>query len=102
MYTHKHNQNSPTKIKYNRLTWQTKETKNDIHQLRTKITKAQSGKKKSKARCQLGNKARKTKLTNIVRKRKERKKRKNGIANLNRGRQRFIYNRDLTARGKEK
>ena len=28
-YTHKHtqNQNSPTKIKYNRLTWQTKEIK---------------------------------------------------------------------------
>ena len=48
MYTHKHNQNSPTKIKYNRLTWQTKETKNDIHQLRTKITNAQSGKKKVK------------------------------------------------------
>ena len=44
MYTHKHNQNSPTKIKYNRLTQQTKETKNDIHQLRTKLTKAQNGK----------------------------------------------------------
>ena len=29
----KQNQNSPTKIKYNRLTWQRKETKNDIHQL---------------------------------------------------------------------
>ena len=44
MYAHKHNQNSTTKIKYNRLTEQTKETKNDIHQLRTKLTKAQSGK----------------------------------------------------------
>ena len=29
-YTHKQNRNSPTKIKYNRLTWQTKETKNYI------------------------------------------------------------------------
>jgi len=47
-------------------------------------------------------KQQKDKSTNIVRKKKERKKRKNGIANLNRGRQRFIYNRDLTARGKEK
>ena len=38
--------NSPTKIKYNRLTQQTKETKNDIHQLRTKLTtKAQTGKR---------------------------------------------------------
>ena len=43
-YTHKQNQDSPTKIKYNRLTQQTKETKNDIHQLRTKLTKAQNGK----------------------------------------------------------
>ena len=41
---------------------------------------------KTKARCQLGNKARKAKLTNIVRKMKERKKRKNEIAKLNRGR----------------
>ena len=27
VYTHKQNQNSPTKIKYNRFTWQKKETK---------------------------------------------------------------------------
>ena len=40
IYTHKQSQNSPTKIKYNRLTLQTKETKNDIHQLRTKLTEA--------------------------------------------------------------
>ena len=30
IYTHKQNQNSPIKIKYNRLTWRTKETKNYI------------------------------------------------------------------------
>ena len=44
IYTHK--QNSPTKIKYSRLTWQTKEIKNYIYQLRTKLTKAQTGGKK--------------------------------------------------------
>ena len=32
------------KIKYSRLTWQTKEIKNYIYQLRTKLTKAQTGK----------------------------------------------------------
>ena len=42
------NQNSPTKIKYNRLPWWTKETKNYIYQLRTKLTKAQTGEKKKK------------------------------------------------------
>ena len=34
IYTHKQNQKSPTKIKYNRLTWQTKETRNYIYQNR--------------------------------------------------------------------
>ena len=43
-YTQKQSQNSPTKTKCNRLTQQTKETKNDIHQLRTKLTKAQTEK----------------------------------------------------------
>ena len=42
--THKQNQNSPRKIKYNRLIQQTKETKNCIYQLRTKLTKVQTGK----------------------------------------------------------
>ena len=42
--THEQSQNNPTKIKYNRLTWQTKDTKNYICQLRTKLTKAQTGK----------------------------------------------------------
>ena len=51
--------------------------KNYICQLRTKLTKAQTKKKKKKtrARCQLGNKAMKIKLTNMLRG-KERKKRK--------------------------
>ena len=44
MYTHKQSQNSPTKIKYSKLTWRTKEIKNYIYQLRTKLTKAQAGK----------------------------------------------------------
>ena len=43
-YTHEQSQNSPTKIKYNILTWQTKEIKNYIYQLRTKLTNAQAGK----------------------------------------------------------
>ena len=48
-YTHIHihpeqNQNSSANIKYNRLTQRTKETKNYIYQLRTKLTKAQTGK----------------------------------------------------------
>ena len=44
IYTHEQSQNSPTKIKYSTLTWQTKEIKNYIYQLRTKLTKAQAGK----------------------------------------------------------
>ena len=44
IYTHKQSQNSPIKTKYSRLTWQTKEIKNYIYQLRTKLTKAQTGK----------------------------------------------------------
>jgi len=52
----------------------TKETKNYIYHLRTKLTKAQTG-KQTKAKCQLGNKAMKIKLTNTL-KVKERKKRR--------------------------
>ena len=44
IYTHEQCQNSPTKIKYNRLTQQRKEIKNYVYQLRTKLTKAQTGK----------------------------------------------------------
>ena len=44
IYTHEQSQNSPTKIKQNRLTWQIKEIKIYIYQLRTKLTKAQTGK----------------------------------------------------------
>ena len=42
--THEQSQNSPTKIKSSRLTRQTKEIKNYINQLRTKLTKVQTGK----------------------------------------------------------
>ena len=44
LYTHEQSQTSPTEIKYNRLIWWTKEIKNFIYQLRTKLTKAQTGK----------------------------------------------------------
>ena len=40
-HTHKQNANSPAKIKFSRLTWRTKETKNFIYQNKTK---AQTGK----------------------------------------------------------
>jgi len=48
-YTHIHihhnqSQNNPTKIKYSRLAWQTKEIKNYIYHLRMKLTKTQTGK----------------------------------------------------------
>ena len=67
--------------KYSRLIRQTKEIKNYIYQLRTKLTKAQTGKKKNKkqVRCQVGNKAMKTKLTNMLRG----KERKNRYTELN-------------------
>ena len=44
IYTHKQSQNSPTIIKYSRLTWWAKETKNYIYQLRLKLPKSQTGK----------------------------------------------------------
>ena len=94
MSTHKQSQNRPTKVKYTRLTRQTKETKNYIYQVRTELTKAQTG-KQTKAKCQVGNKATKTKLTNMLRG-KDRKKRKTRYAKLNGSRL-----KRLTARGKE-
>ena len=44
IYIYKQNQNSPPKIKSHWLAQRTKETKNYICQLRTKLTKAQTGK----------------------------------------------------------
>ena len=45
IYTRGQSQNYPTKIKYSRLTQQKKkEVKSYIYQLRTKLTKAQTGK----------------------------------------------------------
>ena len=49
-----------------------KETKNDINQLKPNWLKNKL-ENKTKARCQLGNKAKKTKQPNMVRKRKTRK-----------------------------
>ena len=37
IYTHEQSENSPTKIKYSRFIWQTKEIKNYIYQLGTKL-----------------------------------------------------------------
>ena len=71
------------------LTWQTKGTKNYIYQLRTKLIKHKL-ENKTKARCQMENKATKTKLTNILRG----KERKNRYAKLHGGRWRFIYIKD--------
>ena len=82
-------QNSPTKIKYRRVTQQTKEIKNYVYQLRTKLTKHKLENKnqlrtkltnhklenKTKAKCQVGKKAMKTKLTDMLRQRKEIKER---------------------------
>ena len=53
---------------------------------------------KMKAMYQVGNKAMKTKLTNMLRG-KERKKRKNRYANLNRGRQ-DLYILKINCKGK--
>jgi len=72
IYPHEQNQNSPTKIKYSRLTQWTKEIKNYIYQLRIQLTKAQM-ENKTNVRCQVGNKAMKTKLTNMLRGKKRMK-----------------------------
>ena len=44
IYTHEKSQYSPIEIKYSRVTQLTKEIKNYIYQLRTKLTKAQTEK----------------------------------------------------------
>ena len=36
---HTSNQNTPKKTKYKTVTWQAKKAKNDINQLKTKLTK---------------------------------------------------------------
>ena len=61
------------------MTWWTREIKNYIYSLRTKLTKAQTG-NKTKEMCQVGNKVMKTKLTNMLRG----KEKKNRYAKLNR------------------
>ena len=53
-------------MKYNKSTQGTKEIKNYIYQLRTRLTKHKL-ENKTKARCQVGNKAMKTKLTGMLR-----------------------------------
>ena len=69
------------KNKVKKLAQQTKEIKNHIYKLRTKLTKVQR-ENKTKARCQVGKKAMKRRLSNMLRG----KERKNRYAKLNRGR----------------
>ena len=57
------------------MTWQTKETKIDINQLKTKLTKGQTG-KQNQSRYQLRNKAMKTKTNQHRVKKKEKEKKK--------------------------
>ena len=59
-----------------------KGNQNYIYQLSTKLIKAQT-ESKTKARCQVGNKAMKTKLTGMLR---GQERKKNRHAKLNRGR----------------
>jgi len=56
------------------LTWQRKKIKIFIYQLRTKLTKTPN-EKQNKTRCQVGNKAIKIILTNILRGKEEKKER---------------------------
>ena len=79
-HTHTHTPINKTKTvkkkkKYNRLTQQTKGMKNNINQLKTKLTKEQTG-KQNQSRCQLGNKAKKTKTNQHRVKKKEKEKKK--------------------------
>ena len=82
IYTHK--QNSPTKIKYNRLTLRTKEIKNHIYQFRTKLPKAQTG-KQNYIKVPSGEQSNENKTNKYV-ERKGKKETKNRYARLNRGR----------------
>ena len=67
-------------MKIQQIDLHTKEIKNYIYQLRTKLKHKLEN--KTKARCQVGNKAMKTKLTNMLRG----KEKKNRYTKLNRGR----------------
>ena len=75
IYTHEQNQNSP-KNKVQQIDLANKGNKKLYFPVRHKLEN------KTKARCQVGNKAMKTKLTNMLRG----KERKNRYAKLNRGR----------------
>ena len=68
MYNHKQNQNSPAKIEHNRSTGEQRKPK--IISTRTKLKHKLEN--KTKARCQLGNKAMRRKLTKYWEERKER------------------------------
>ena len=80
IYTHKQNQNSPTKIKYNRLTQQRKPK---ITSTVTKLTKAQTG-KQNEGKVPIEEQSNENETNKYVE--GGRKKRKNRYTKLNRGR----------------
>ena len=47
IHTHKENQNRPKKTKYRKVTWQAKESQNDVNQLKTKLTVSSEEKAKT-------------------------------------------------------
>ena len=60
------------------MTWQTKEIKNYIYQLRTKLKHKPEN--QTKARCQVGNKALKAKLANMLTGKEGKKEKKERIS----------------------
>ena len=85
IYIHEQSQSYLTKIKYSRLTLQTKEIKNCIYQLRIKLTKAQVENK---------TKAMKAKLTNMLRGKERKKRKKEQIYKVKQRQMKFIYIKD--------
>ena len=65
IHPYKRNCKRPKEAKHKRVTWLTKETKNEIKQSKTKLTKTQN---RTKAKCQLRNKAKRTKQTKMLKK----------------------------------
>ena len=92
MYTYTYTSMSKVKTvqqKQSTVDWPGQKRKPKIVSTRTKLKHKLEN--KTKARCQLVNKAMKIKLTKCS---EERKERKNGYAKLNRGKSRFIYVKD--------
>ena len=84
IYTHEQSENSPTKIKQ-QIDPANKGNKKLYLPVKNK-TNLSTNWKKTKARYQVGNRAMKTKLANMLEESKEEKERKNRYTKLNRGR----------------